>query len=287
MNWMDKLERKFGRYAIPNLMYYVIMLNALGLLISMAAPGMFRYLSLDVGAVLHGQVWRVVTFLMQPPTGSILIVAITLYFNYLIGRNLEAVWGTFRFNLYFFTGVLLHVVIAFIVYLITGISFPLGTQYLSMSMFFMFALIFPDAQFMLYFALPVKGKYLAYIDAVYFGYAILKPFLPGAGSPLVRIIYWKSAMEAAASLFVVLIFWLSSKNMRAYSPREVHRKKKYKKAVHEAKRERTYEGGAKHKCAVCGRTELDDETLEFRYCSKCNGNYEYCQDHLFTHEHVK
>ena len=43
----------------------------------------------------------------------------------------------------------------------------------------------------------------------------------------------------------------------------------------------------KHKCAVCGRTEKDDPNLEFRFCSKCNGNYEYCQDHLYTHIHKK
>lgn len=287
MNWMSKLERRFGRYAIPNLMYYVILLNIVGVAVSITAPTLYSWLSLDAEAILHGQIWRVVTFLMQPPSGSLLMVAISLYFNYLIGRNLEAVWGTFRFNLYFFTGVLLHVAVAVIVYLITGISFPLGTGYLIMSMFFMFALLFPDVQFLLFFALPIKGKYLAYIDAVYFGYAILKPFLPGSGDSFLSILYWKDAMEAGASLLVVLIFWLSSKNMRAYSPREMHRKKKFKKAVHKARTEHSYEGGAKHKCAVCGRTELDDDTLEFRYCSKCHGNYEYCQDHLFTHEHIK
>lgn len=287
MNWINKLERKFGRYAIPNLMYYVIMLNVVGLLLRMTVPEIFQYLSLDAEAILHGQVWRIVTFLIQPPSGSILMIALSLYFNYLIGRNLESVWGTFRFNLYFFTGVLLHVLAAIIGFLVTGISFPLGTQYLTMSMFFMFALMFPDSEFLLFFALPIKGKYLAYIDAVYFGYAILKPFLPSAGSSFARIIYWKDAMEAGASLLVVLIFWLSSRNMSAYSPKERRRKKKYNQAVHQARQEHTYAGGAKHKCAVCGRTELDDETLEFRYCSKCNGNYEYCQEHLFTHEHVK
>lgn len=286
MDWMNKLERKFGRYAIPNLMYYVIVLNLIGWTLNMIAPNVFRYLTLDARAILHGQVWRIVTFLVQAPSGSILSVALTLYFNYLIGRNLEQIWGTFRFNLYFFTGALLHVIVAIVVFLITGISFPLGTEYLTMSMFFIFALMFPDAQFLMFFAIPIKGKYLAYIDAFYFGYAILKPFLP-ATNALASLIYWKSAMEATASLVVVLIFWLSSKNMRAYSPKQVHRKQKFQKATERGKAKHSYAGGAKHKCAVCGRTELDDDTLEFRYCSKCNGNYEYCQDHLFTHEHKK
>ena len=43
---------------------------------------------------------------------------------------------------------------------------------------------------------------------------------------------------------------------------------------------------ARHKCAVCGRTELDAPDLEFRYCSKCAGDHEYCSEHLYTHTHV-
>ena len=51
--------------------------------------------------------------------------------------------------------------------------------------------------------------------------------------------------------------------------------------------QRAQAGQPRHKCAICGRTEIDSPQLEFRYCSKCEGSYEYCSDHLFTHEHVK
>ena len=78
-----------------------------------------------------------------------------------------------------------------------------------------------------------------------------------------------------------LIFFFSTRNYRSVSPKEVHRKRTYHRQVQQPK------GVTRHKCAICGRTELDDPNLEFRFCSKCNGNYEYCQDHLFTHEHVK
>ena len=88
----------------------------------------------------------------------------------------------------------------------------------------------------------------------------------------------------AASLLNFVIFFLSSRNMRRFGPKERARKAKFKR---QSAPHMKYANGAKHRCAVCGRTELDDPCLEFRFCSKCNGNYEYCQDHLFTHEHVK
>ena len=42
---------------------------------------------------------------------------------------------------------------------------------------------------------------------------------------------------------------------------------------------------SRHRCCECKKTEKDDENLEFRYCSKCNGSYEYCSEHIFNHEH--
>ena len=67
---------------------------------------------------------------------------------------------------------------------------------------------------------------------------------------------------------------------------QAKRKRQYRQQVNRARQNQTYQNGARHKCAVCGRTELDDPNLTFRYCSKCSGNKEYCQDHLFTHKHM-
>ncbi len=288
MNWMDKLERKFGRYAIPNLMYYIIILYIVGFVLELINPSFYyQYLSLDAYAILHGQVWRILTFLIQPPASDTLFMVFALYLYYMIGRELEYAWGSFRFNLYFFVGVIFHVVAAIVTFLVLGISLPLGTGYLNLSLFFAYATIYPNQQFYLFMVIPIKVKYLAWIDAAYFAYAILQAFMPSyGGNALYGVLFQANALAAFVSILNFLLFYLSSRKVKRYAPKEVRRRQNYRKQVREG-REQSYANGAKHRCAVCGRTELDDPTLEFRYCSKCNGNHEYCQDHLFTHEHIK
>ncbi len=285
MNWLNKLERKFGRYAISNLMFYIIILYGLGFVLQMVSPMFYyQYLSLDVSAILSGQVWRVVTFIIQPPSTSLIFVMFALYLYYMIGKQLEYAWGAFRFNLYFFAGVLFHVLAAFAVYFLTGLSLPLDTWYLNLSLFFAFAALYPDVQFLLFMVIPVKVKWLALLDGLYFVYTILQAFLPAYGGSAYGFIYHANAIAAAVSLLNFIIFFFSSRNMKQYSPKQVKRRKEFQKKMRPVNE---YAGGARHRCAICGRTELDDPNLEFRYCSKCNGNYEYCQDHLFTHTHVK
>ena len=290
MKWMNKLERKIGKYAIPNLMLYVIVLYVVGFVLDLVAPTFYvQWLSLDAYAILHGQIWRIVTFIIQPPNTSLLFVVFTMYLYYMIGTQLEYAWGTFRFNLYFLTGILFHVVAALLAYVLFQVSLPMGTYYLNVSLFFAYAALYPNQQFYLFMIIPIKVKWLAWIDAAYFGYTILQAFLPSYGGMggYYGAIFQANALEAFVSLLNFLVFFFATRNMSRFSPKEMKRKKIYKKEIYEARKAQQYENGAKHKCAVCGRTELDDENLEFRYCSKCNGNYEYCQDHLFTHEHVK
>ena len=290
MNWMNKLERKFGKYAIPNLMNYIVMLYVLGLALQLVNPSFYyEYLCLDIAAILKGQIWRVFTFIIQPPNTSYLFMLLVLYMYYSLGRELEAVWGAFRFNLYFFSGMLFHVIAGFIAYFLFGILLPIGTWYLNMSLFLAFASLYPNAQFYLFMMIPVKAKWLAWLDIVYFLYGIMQAFMPSyGGNPLVGVVYKANALSAFVSLLNFFIFFMSSKQAQPYSAKQRKRKKEFQKNMQYAKRpESHYPGGARHKCAVCGRTELDDENLEFRYCSKCNGNYEYCQDHLFTHKHVE
>ncbi len=289
MNWMNKLERKFGRYAIPNLMYYVIILYTVGFILNLAAPTFYsQFLSLDAQAILRGQIWRIVTFIIQPPDASLLFIVFALYLYYSIGRELEYVWGSFRFNLYFFMGVLFHVAAALTAYLIFRVSLPMDTFYLNMSLFFAYAAVYPNQQFLLFMVIPMKVKYLAWIDGIYFGYTILQGFLPVYGGDLLYgAIYKARALAAFVSILNFIIFFLSTRNMKRFSAKEIKRKHVYHKSVKEGQAKFVSYNGAKHKCAVCKRTELDDDKLEFRYCSKCSGNYEYCQDHLFTHEHVK
>ena len=290
MNWINRLERKFGRYAISNLMLYVTIMYAVGFLIVLINPTFYyQYLALDANAILHGQIWRIFTFIMEPPTTSFLWIFFSLSLYYFIGSNLERVWGAFRFNLYFFSGVLFHVFAAILVYLLTGISMQMGTTYLNLSLFLVFAALFPDTQFMIYFVIPVRVKWLAVLDLVLFGYAILQAFMPAyGGDPVYGIWYKANALAAVVSLLNFLIFYLGTRKANPYTPKQMKRKHEFKQNIRRAERPmQMHPNGARHRCAVCGRTELDDENLEFRYCSKCNGNYEYCQNHLFTHEHVK
>ncbi len=293
MNLLDKLERKFGRYAIHNLMYYIIILYALGYVIVTFVPQFYvQYLSLDPTMILRGQIWRIITFIIYPPNTGLFYFLISMYLYYSIGRVLEAQWGAFRFNLYFFTGVLLHVVAAFISCYVFGANIgpAFGTYYLNYSLFFAFAATYPDMQFLLFFIIPIKAKWLGIINGIYFGVTIVAGFLANylPYSVLIGLmnagIIAHPAYSAMAlvSLANFLIFFFGMRSMRRYNPKEIYRRKVYTKSVKQGQK-----SAATHRCAVCGRTEKDGDDLVFRFCSKCNGNYEYCQDHLFTHEHVK
>lgn len=293
MKLLNKLEKKFGKYAIPNLMYYIIMLYALGFAIMVFKPEIYRnWLSLNAPAILSGQIWRIFTYIIYPPAGGIFTILISLYFYYMIGSMLERQWGTFRFNLYFFTGVLLHAVAAIFIYLVWGIVLEMGTYYLNLSMFFAFAAMFPNMQVLFMWLIPIKMKWLAWFDGIYFAVTIIAGFMSEYLSPntIYRlydfgIIANKAyAVMALVSLLNFLIYASTFRSVQRLTPKEVYRRKAYEHKVAQAQMQRNM---PRHKCAICGRTEKDDPDLEFRYCSKCEGNYEYCQDHLFTHEHVK
>jgi len=236
MDWISKLERKLGRFAIPNLMLYIIILYGVGFVLELANPDFYyTYLALDAGAILHGQVWRIVTFLIQPPDGSIIFIAFILYLYYMIGRSLEATWGAFRFNLYFFSGVLFHVIAVILVYLIFDINLLVGTSYLNLSLYFAFAALFPNMEFLLFFVLPVKVKYLAWISGAYFAYTILQAFLPAYGGGVNGFYYKAHALAAAVSLLNFLLFFFSSRNFRAHSPGQMRRKQKFQKDMQQAR----------------------------------------------------
>ena len=135
-------------------------------------------------------------------------------------------------------------------------------------------LVFFPLVCLLYFVIPIKMKWMAFVYAAMILYDIFN---------YVRIGLWPMAVPIVASLLNFVIFFFSTRDIGRYRPKEVRRRQNFKKAVNPSKVTTI----TKHKCAVCGRTERDGENLEFRFCSKCNGNYEYCQDHLYTHEHVK
>lgn len=293
-NFIDKLERKFGRYAIRNLMYYVSALYVIGYVFYMINPMIYyQYLSLNVNAILHGQIWRLITFMMFPSNTNIIFLVISLYFYIFLGNTLENIWGAFKFNLYYFTGVVGTILAAFIVYFVTGDVMLLSTEYLNMSIFLAFAVNVPDMQVLFMFLIPLKVKWLAYFDGAMLLIELVSALFRGNYGTCIAIV-------VALLNFIIFFFGIMR---RQYSPKQFIRRQKFKHAANQGYRGYAGKGPAysgpagnaggrtktitRHQCAVCGRTELDGDHLEFRFCSKCNGNYEYCQDHLFTHTHVK
>ena len=275
-NWLDKMERRFGRYAIRNLTMYLLAGYAIGYLLSFTMPQLLTYFTLEPALILKGQVWRLLSWVIIPPNDNIIFVIFMMLLYYSLGNTLESYWGAFRYNVYIFSGILFTVIGAFIVNGliggITGFGSLYSTYYINMSIFLACASIMPDYLLLLYGIIPIKMKWLAVLDVVLLAVDAVQ------GGLIIRIVI-------IASLLNFIIFFFCNRNLRGHSPKQAARRKKFQKQI--SRPQNQYAGGAKHRCAVCGRTELDNPTLEFRYCSKCNGNYEYCQDHLFTHEHVK
>lgn len=309
MSFIDKLERKFGKFAIRNLMIYVIAMYIVGFLVVVFWPNVYSdYLCLDVSKVLQGQVWRVITFIIMPPTTSYLWIAISLYCYYFLGTTLERTWGSFKFNLYYFSGILFTVIAAFIIYFVFGLVFPMSIYYINMALFLAFAVMYGDVVFQLFFIFPIKARWLAYIDGalivaqIVFGYAAnILPINVQIGLMQMGIMpHPVYATEALVSLFNFGIFMLATnvrrKNKAQRDFNNAYKqamKEQYEKAAKEAKQRSELKsklsgkgaGVLVHKCAVCGKTNLDNPDMEFRFCSKCNGQ-EYCSEHLYTHVHV-
>ncbi len=272
-NLINRLERKYGRYAIPNLMLYIIIANVAGYVLMLVNPVFLSYLTFSMQKILHGQIWRIITYIFVPTSFNPLSLLLFCLVYYMIGMSLERAWGAFRQNLYIISGLLGQVIGAAVVYFITGQDMTsLSTSYLNASMFFAFAALFPNMQFYLYFIIPIKAKWMALISGAYYIYEFL-------ASSWTTSYGWSTKVMIIMSLINFLVFFAATRNYRRISPTQIKRKYAFEKNAKPT-------NGPKHKCAVCGRTELDGDDLEFRYCSKCEGHYEYCQDHLYTHKHV-
>lgn len=291
MNWLNKLERKIGRYAIPNLIVWMIGAYTIGFVLYTVSPGILNLLTLSPYHILHGQIWRLFTWVLMPTESNLIFLLIMALFYYQLGTTLERTWGTFRFNVYIFSGMIFTVIGAFVLYAIyyvqnlsaitampalaANLSSSLGwgysVNYINMSIFLAFAVMYPDMQVMLYFIIPIKMKWMAIV----YGVLIVYNFVMSG---------WAGRISIVMSMLSFIVFFLSTRNLKRYTPHEVHCRQKFKAQMREP---RPGSGITKHKCAVCGRTELDAPELEFRFCSKCEGNYEYCSDHLFTHQHIR
>lgn len=291
----SKFEKKFGKYAIKNLSLYLIIGYVIGYVIYYINSDLYSYLTFNPYMILHGQIWRVFTWLLMPPEELGIFTIIMLILYYQLGQGLERTWGTYRYNVYMFSGFLFTIVSAFVLYIVYGllyaqvisdyqvVSMAIGssvsTYYINMSIFLAYAATYPEEQLMFYFLIPIKIKWFGFIYGIYIILDIVRAFSYYSTVQAVII-----TVLIVASLLNFLLYMILGKSRNRFNPNQVKRRHQYKQSIRSAKPV-NYEGGARHKCAVCGRTELDDPNLTFRYCSKCSGNKEYCQDHLFTHTH--
>ncbi len=282
VSWLDKFCAKHPKFGIPNLMLYIAIGNvAIGLIDNFSSYPFSSILFFLRPAIFQGEIWRLITFIFVPITGdfgilnftvpgtSLFTTVLSAYFYYWVGSSLEREWGTAKFNCFFFSGVLLNILFG----LIAGIS---SIAYVNLSMFFAFAVLFPDMQILFMYILPMKVKWLAWIDAAFFAWQVLNNL---------RLGLWLYALlPLVAILNFFLFFWqdfryLFARAKRRHSPQTIN----FKKAQKEIQQRRGY----LHKCAVCGVTDKDDPNMEFRYCSKCNGYYCYCMNHINSHTHIQ
>ncbi len=260
LKWLNKLERNYGRYAISGLMKYIVAANLAVFLLEVINPGLEANLMLIPQAVMAGQVWRLITFILIPPATSAFWILFTLYFYYIIGMGLEQAWGSFKFNIYYLVGMIATIIVSLI-----GGS-PATGVFINLTLFLAFASIYPNHEVLLFFILPVKVKYLGILNAV----LLAQQFIMGGVGIKLMIL---------ASLANYFIFF-GKDFIELFKTKKKVKRNKEKFKVIEMK------DYVRHRCTVCGITERDDPNMEFRYCSKCSGHKEYCMNHLKNHEHI-
>lgn len=288
---MSKLRTKFERFCyqnshkgIPNLMLYITLGSALVYILSMfdRSYTLYQILRFDKALILQGQIWRLFSYVFLFDAGHILITAIALFCYYTLGRAMESVWGTLRFNLFYFTGVILMDAFCMI------FGGNANITYLNMSLFLGYATMYPNARFLLLYIIPVRAWIFAVVDLALTVYQVVAltaaGLFPFSLFPLVAIgnyflFFGKDVLN------VIPLSWrvkLSPKRKHK-SPQPTKPPIQFRVVQPTQKPKETYT----HRCEICGRTDVSHPDLEFRYCSRCQGYHCYCEDHISNHEHVQ
>ena len=273
---IDRFCALHPRLAIPGLMRYIVGANAVIYLFSLFdRSGMLLYfLCMDPASVLRGELWRVVTYVLIPTSDSFWLI-ISLFFYYWLGESLERMWGSAKFTIYYVSGVLLTALASLLAYFIDGVSVAIfGAIYVNTALFMAYALTYPETIVQVMFILPVKMKWLAWLEAVLYGVQIIQYAAAGM---------WGMSLVPVVALLNLFVFFSPNFYERADRVRARRRPEavQFRRAVKEQQRQKGYN----HKCTVCGRTDTDFPNLQFRYCSKCAGYHCYCEDHIFNHTH--
>jgi membrane associated rhomboid family serine protease len=296
MNRLKKLRSKFERFCyqhrtkgIPNLMLYVTLGSAIVYILSMLDQSytLYNALRFDRNLILQGQVWRLFTYVFTYDAGSILFTAIGLICYYSLGQAMENVWGTLRFNLFYLSGVVMMDIFCLIFGGWADIS------YLNMSLFLGYATMYPDARFLLLYIIQVKAWIFAVFDLALTVYSVIQltavGLFPYSLFPLVAIANY-FLFFGKDVLNVIPLSWRANasrlfrkapKNASGKKPIQFHTAGSYEATTASVKAPYT------HRCTVCGRTDLSNPELEFRYCSRCSGYHCYCQEHISNHTHIQ
>ena len=302
---MKNLRKRFERFCfrhrdkgIPNLMLYVSLGSALVYLFYMATGNelLYEWLHFDRDLILQGQVWRLFSYALTYNGGNILMTGIGLLCYYSLGRAMENLWGTLRFNLFYLSGIVLMDLYALILGAFMGeygavLSYMVDITYLNMSLFLAYATLYPDAHFLLLFIIPVKAWIFALIDLALVVYNLLEFPFPLNLFPVVALanyflFFGKDVVN------VIPMSWRA--NARRLGRKVTSKQKKAGPKVVPFPNAGSYEASVAkpkdlctHRCTVCGRTDVSNPELEFRYCSKCKGYHCYCIEHISSHTHIE
>ncbi len=296
---MKKLRRNFERFCfahrnwgIPNLMLYLGLGSGLAYIFMQATGNtvLYYWLCFDRNLILQGQVWRLISYPLTYFTSNPILTLISLVCYYSLGRAIEHVWGTFRFNLFYLTGVLMMDAFCLLIPPVNGYYCQADVTYLNLSLFLAYSTMYPDARFLLLFIIPVKAWIFALINLVL---VLLPLFTDMALFPLNLF-----PVISLANYFLFFgkdVIHVIPLSWRLNLSRLFKRKKKYapeakvipfpKAGSYEAEVARP-KAPYTHRCTICGRTDVTNPELEFRYCSKCNGYYCYCEEHIGNHPHI-
>ena len=292
---MNELRRKWNRFlynnnhkGIPNLMLYISIATLIVFFISAVDPSnmVYRFLYFDRALILKGQIWRLFTYIILPQSDGIWLVLLLVCY-YSIGRMVESVWGTLKFNLFYLSGIILMDIGG----LIFG-SYASG-YYLNLSLFLALATLFPDNRVMLMYIIPIKMKYLSWAYLVMAIFDIIR----GDFSPLFSILnyvlfFGRDIMnvlpgrDRVGSRNMNFHFGRKSSANRAYSQQRTTQYRQAQQRTTQQNKKVVDMPTYRHKCTICGKTDISNPQMEFRYCSKCNGYYCYCENHINNHTHI-
>ncbi len=287
---MKNFRRDFERFCyrhqnkgIHNLMLYVAIGTVVMYVFMMIDPSNVLYYAFcfNRSAILHGQIWRLFTYIFIPTDSYVFLMVIMLFFYYQIGRMLESQWGVFRFNLFYFSGVILMDIGALLLNATASVS------YLNLSLILAFATLYPENRVMLFFIIPLKMKYLAWFYFVITILQVVFTSFPYNLFPIFALLNY-FLFFGSSILGILPDFMQPRGGSRKKAFGDFGRKKeKPNPNWADSYRSKSGEKPYRHKCTVCGRTDTDYPNLEFRYCSKCNGYYCYCIDHINNHAHIQ